>query len=183
MAGSARRSLWIAGAALLVAVLAAAGVLVIGSSRHGGGDWAPAIGGGSSAARGEVIFQTGRDASGSVIPRSGDGGPGGSMMGGGMMGGGMMTGGGCATCHGSDGRGRSTMMFSAPDITYPNLTDPQGMVEPDGTRGPTFSDATLRTAVTQGIDPEGDHLEWPMPQWRLASPQWSDLLAYLKMLN
>ena len=72
-----------------------------------------------------------------------------------MMGGGMM-GGGCATCHGSDGRGRSTMMFTAPDITYVNLTDPQGMLMPDGTRG-TYTDADLRRAITTGTDPDGDH--------------------------
>jgi hypothetical protein len=177
VAGSPRRSLWIAGAALLIAVLAAAGVLAVGNSRHNGVTPGPAAAGGS-ASQGEVIFQTGRDASGAPIPRSSSG------QGGGMMGGGgMMMGGGCATCHGSDGRGRSTMMFTAPNITYGNLTAPQGMLQPDGTRGPTYTDATLRTAVTQGIDPEGSHLEWPMPQWQLSGPQWSDLLAYLKTLR
>ena len=171
MAGSPRRSLWIAGIALVVAVLAVAGVLIVGASRHGD----------SSASRGEVIFQTSRDASGAVIPRSGSATNGGGMMGGGMGGG--MIGGGCATCHGSDGHGRSTPMFSAPDITYPNLTDPRGMLQPDGTRGPTYSVATLRTAVTQSVDPEGSRLEWPMPQWHLSGPQWGDLLAYLKTLD
>ena len=167
MAGSPRRSLWISGVALVVALFAVAGVLVVGASRHGG----------SVASRGAVIFQTGRDASGALIPRSGSATNGGGMMGGGMMGG------GCATCHGSDGRGRSTPMFNAPDITYRNLNAPRGMLQPDGTRGPTYSDATLRTAVTQGIDPEGSQLEWPMPQWHLSGPQWGDLLAYLKTLN
>ena len=113
--------------------------------------------------------------SGAVIPRS-------LPSGGGTMGGGMM-GGDCASCHGSDGRGRSTMMFAAPDITYGNLTDPRGMLEPDGGRGPTFTDATLRTAVVQGLDPEGSRLEWPMPQWQLTDQDWSGLLAYLKTLH
>ena len=35
------------------------------------------------------------------------------------------------------------------------------MLEPDGDRGPMFTDATLRTAVIQGLDPEGDRLEAP----------------------
>ena len=175
MAGSPRRSLWIAGAALLIAVFGGRGVIAVGSSRHGGVRAGPAAAGGS-ASRGEVIFQSGRDASGAPVPRANNG------QGGGMMGGGMMMS-GCASCHGSDGRGRSTMMFTAPDITYGNLTDPRGMVQPDGSRGPTYTDATLRTAVTRGIDPEGNHLEWPMPQWQITSAQWSDLLAYLKTLN
>lgn len=176
MASSPRRSLWIVGIALAVAVLAAAGVLVVGNMRSSGGTLAPAAAGGSSASRGEVIFQTGRDASGAVIPRSG------STIGGGMMDGGM-TGVACTRCHGSDGRGRATMMFTAPDITYGNLTDPKGMLQPDGTRGPAYTDASLRTAVTTGIDPTGAHLEAPMPQWQLTGPQWADLLAYLRTLH
>lgn len=102
------------------------------------------------------------------------------MMGGGA---GMMAGSGCATCHGSDGHGRATMMFTAPDITYANLTDRQGMLMPDGTRGPTYTDATIHRAVTTGIDPEGSHLDWPMPQWQLTSEEWTSLLAYLKTLH
>ena len=100
-----------------------------------------------------------------------------------MMGGGGMMRAGCATCHGADGHGRSTPTFTSPNITYSNLTDPQGMLQADGTRGPTYTDTTLRKAVTQGLDPEGSRLESPMPQWQLTGPAWADLLAYLKTLN
>jgi hypothetical protein len=106
----------------------------------------------------------------------------GGMMGGGMMGGGMMNA-GCASCHGSDGHGLTTQQFTSPNITYANLTDPKGMLAPDGTRGPTYNDVTLRRAVTTGIDPEGSHLAWPMPQWQLTTQEWTGLLAYLKTLN
>lgn len=54
---------------------------------------------------------------------------------------------------------------------------------PDGTRGPTCTDATLRCAVMTGIDPEGSRLAWPMPQWQLTSQEWAGLLAYLKTLH
>jgi cytochrome c1 len=104
------------------------------------------------------------------------------MMGGSGIGGGMMAA-GCAYCHGLDGRGRVTQTFTAPDITYANLTDPAGMLQPDGSRGPTYTDAALRRAVTQGIDPEGGKLAQPMPQWRLTDQEWTDLLAYLKTLH
>jgi cytochrome c1 len=128
---------------------------------------------------GEVVFQYGVGPDGSRIPRSVSQSEGGGMMGGGM---GMFRA-GCATCHGADGRGRSTMMFTAPDIAYANLTDPQGMLMPDGTRDVTYTDATLRRAITTGVGPDGDHLEWPMPQWQLTDQEWEGLLAYLKTLR
>ena len=129
----------------------------------------------SPTARGEAILRSGVDADGKPISRS--------ASGGGMMGGGGMTGGGCANCHGSDGHGRSTQQFTSPNITYSNLTDPKGMLMPDGTRGPTYTDATIRTAVTIGVDPTGAHLEAPMPQWQLTDQEWDGLLAYLKTLH
>ena len=121
----------------------------------------------AEVARGEWIFRTGTDPdTGRPIPYTG-----------GM---GMVM--GCAGCHGLDGRGLRTPMFVSPDITYRNLTDPAGMVEPDGSRGPRYTDELIRRAVTQGVDAEGKPLAWPMPRWRLTDRQWQDLLAYLKTL-
>jgi cytochrome c oxidase subunit II len=168
MARSRRTDLTIAAVALIVAGVALVGALVVTSQRSTNA---------SPVSRGEAIFQSGVDASGNLIPRSSSGG--GMMGGSGMMGGG----GGCANCHGSDGHGRTTATFTSPNITYGNLTDPQGMLMPDGTRGPVYTDASIRTAVTQGIDPQGSRLEAPMPQWQLIGPEWSDLLAYLKTLK
>ncbi len=169
------RDLWIAASALVVAVVAAVIFLVVALSP--GTSTTP-------LAAGKTIYQTGV-LDGQPIPRASSGG--GGMMNGGGMGGSGASGGmmraGCATCHGSDGHGRTTLAFTAPNITYSNLTDPQGMLQPDGTRGPTYTDATLRTAVTQGLDPQGSRLESPMPQWQLTGPQWADLLAYLKTLH
>ena len=72
------------------------------------------------------------------------------------MGGGMM-GAGCATCHGSDGHGRTTPTFTSPNITYGNLTDPAGHADARRYARPAYTDASIKTAVTQGIDPEGGH--------------------------
>ena len=96
---------------------------------------------------------------------------------------GMMMMGGCASCHGSDGHGRRTMMFTTPNITYANLTDAAGMREPDGTRGPTYTDDLIRRAVVQGIDPDAQNLETFMPRWQLSDQDWDDLLLFLKTLN
>jgi len=171
MGRSRRTDLTIAGVALVVAIAAAVGALVVASQRSSSA---------SPVSRGEAIFQSGVDANGNPIPRLGSGG--GMMGSGGMMGGGMM-GDGCAGCHGSDGHGRRTATFTSPNITYGNLTDPQGMLMPDGTRGPAYTDAGIRTAVTRGIDPEGSQLEAPMPEWQLTGGEWSDLLTYLKTLR
>lgn len=93
-----------------------------------------------------------------------------------------MTGDGCAACHGPDGHGTSTMMVTAPNITYGNLTDPAGMLETDGSRGPVYTDALIRRAVVAGVGADGDELERTMPRWKLSEQAWADLLAYLKTL-
>jgi mono/diheme cytochrome c family protein len=170
VARSRRRDLVVVVVALAVAGLAAVGVLVLRSTGSAAG---------SSVSRGEVIFQSGTDANGDLIPRISSGT---SKMGAGTMGAGMM-GAGCVTCHGSDGHGRTTPTFTSPDITYGNLTDPRGMLMPDGTRGPAYTDAGIMKAVTQGLDPAGSRLEAPMPQWQLSISAWGDLLAYLKTLH
>ncbi len=95
---------------------------------------------------------------------------------------GMMTVSGCASCHGADGHGLRTMMFTSPNITYGNLTNPAGMLDPDGSRGPTYTDDLIRRAVTQGIDAAGDALSTVMPHWQLGDEDWADLLLFLKTL-
>lgn len=118
-------------------------------------------------ARGEWIYRTGTDpTTGQPIPTVG-----------GMM---MRT--SCVNCHGVDGHGLRTPMFISPNITYRNLTDSAGMLEPDGTRGPTYTNAALKRAITQGLDPEDKPLDWPMPRWQMTDQELDDLLAYLKTL-
>ncbi len=56
------------------------------------------------------------------------------------------------------------------------------MREPDGTRGPTYTDELIRRAVVQGIDPDGVNLETYMPRWQLTDDDWNDLLLFLKTL-
>jgi hypothetical protein len=118
-------------------------------------------------ARGEWIFRTGADLDGRPIPYEG----------------GMPMRMACASCHGVDGRGLRTMMFISPDVTYRNLTDPAGMIEPDGGRGPRYTDELIRRAVVEGIDAESTPLAWPMPRWLLTDREWQSLLAYLKTLR
>lgn len=152
---------WLIGGLALV-IIGIVGLLLLSS-----GILLGATVGSTPAERGQWIFQTGTDLNGQFIPYSG-----------GM---GMMQA-SCASCHGPDGRGLRTPMFVSPNITYHNLTDPAGFMEPDATRGPTYNDDQIRRAVTQGIDPEGKALDWPMPRWQLSDAEWNDLLAFLKTL-
>ncbi len=123
----------------------------------------------SPVALGQQIFDSGTDASGRAIART----DGTSMMG-------MMGQGGCASCHGTDGHGRSTPTVHAPDITYSNLADPAGMRELDGSRGHVYTDSLIRRAVTQGVGADGNQLSTQMPRWQLSDQEWTGLLTYLQ---
>lgn len=136
---------------------------------------------------GELIYFTGTSRSNTPITFD--------MHGGGMMGGMVMRGGmGCADCHGPEGRGRSVQMmmtsFTAPDIRYTTLTSEEmahGPEEGDGHDGekehPPYTDETIKRAITQGIDPAGEPLAWPMPRWSMSDEDLDDLITYLKMLE
>ena len=121
---------------------------------------------GSAVERGAWIFNTGTDPNGQPIPFSG----------------GMMMEASCAGCHGTNGHGLHTPMFTSPNITYRNLTDSAGMIEPDGRHGMTYTDELILRAVTQGIDAEGKPLDSFMPHWQLTNAEWNALLAYLKAM-
>lgn len=124
---------------------------------------------------GEAIYTAGIGPSGEEISRS-------ATTVGGMMGGGMMGTAGCASCHGPQGQGEQMPMFTAPNITYSNLTKSGGMIEMDGSRGPTYTDALIKRAVESGVGADGDTLDSTMPRWQLTDQQFSALLAYLKTL-
>jgi mono/diheme cytochrome c family protein len=114
---------------------------------------------------GEAIFAHGTGTSGMPVPRSGG------------------IAGGCSTCHGSDGRGLHTAFASGPDIAYANLTDPRGLQLPNGKRGPSYTDRTLRRAIVSGMTPSGQVLSPAMPRWRLNGQEWIGLLDFLKTLG
>lgn len=91
----------------------------------------------------------------------------------------------CADCHGSDGRGGVVRMmmssFEAPDIRYNTLTEG----EHDDAHGdhPPYTDEDIKRAVTQGVDPSGEPLEWMMPRWNMTDSQLEDLIAFLRTLE
>jgi mono/diheme cytochrome c family protein len=96
-----------------------------------------------------------------------------------------MEGVGCAMCHGPDGRGGMMHGIPAPDITFANLTNPQGHEhEFGGRRHPPFNRETIKAAVVAGIDPAGNTLHEEMPRWTgLTAADLEDLIDYLQALS
>lgn len=133
----------------------------------------------SYRSNGERIYHTGSDAQGPIprrVPNAG--------AGYGMMGYGMMADVGCVTCHGADGRGgRISMMtwvIQVPDIRYSTLSEDH---TEDGERVAGWTDGEIAAAIRDGVEPNGDELEPPMPRWRMSDQDVADVIAYLKELK
>lgn len=128
---------------------------------------------------GERIYFTGTSSSGDQIRSQMPGMH--RMPGGGMA---------CADCHGPNGRGGTFRMmmgsYHAPDIRYKILTaerhEHEGGVE-DHEEHPPYTDETIKRAITDGVDPAGEPLAFPMPRWQISDSDLNDLLDYLKTLE
>ncbi len=185
-----RRWLWILGGAL---ILGGVGGLGWGSSVQGspwqiaqrmgpgmGRGMGPGMMGGgpmgrqgpqSFASNGERIYYTGVSERAGPIPRAG-----GPMWI-------RMMGGGCGACHGPDGRGGVPVMMGTAipaDIRYEALT--KGEYE-HGKKETAYTDSLIKRAITEGLDPDAEPLDWTMPRWQMSDADFTDLLVYLKTLQ
>ena len=80
----------------------------------------------------------------------------------------------CASCHGTDGRGREHSMgmmqvMDAADIRWSAL---EGEFDPK----------KFRLAVVEGKDPDGTQLNTDMPRWNIGNDDLADLINFLKTL-
>lgn len=86
----------------------------------------------------------------------------------------------CVNCHGADGHGGNVhiMMtsFEAPNITWAVLTGQHEDHAP-------YTEATVKDAITKGLEPNGKELEIYMPRWQMANEDLDDLLSFLKTLK
>lgn len=102
----------------------------------------------------------------------------------GMMGGMMRGKLACVSCHGVDGQGgRVRLMmytFTAPDIRYEALTSKEHV---EGEAHEPFTDEAIKRAITEGVEPDGEPLDWPMPRWTMSATDLDDLLEFLKTWN
>jgi mono/diheme cytochrome c family protein len=84
----------------------------------------------------------------------------------------------CSSCHGVGGVGSKFSMdnntIEVPAITFADLSDMYG----------DQFDSMAKTAITEGLDEEGQPLNKMMPRWTIFSDQeLTDLTAYLKTLQ
>jgi hypothetical protein len=47
----------------------------------------------------------------------------------------------------------------------------------------SYTDDLIKRSITQGLDPAGEPLDFPMPHWRMSASDLEDLLSYLKSLE
>ena len=122
---------------------------------------------GSTASAGESIYLAGVGSDGQSISHTAPRVSQGALM---------MGGGGCGSCHGRDGRGGTIRMMMGAEIKAPDIT--YGALIKAG-----FTDATIRKAITDGLDESGKPLKDAMPRWRMNAGDQDAIIAYLKQLG
>lgn len=86
----------------------------------------------------------------------------------------------CASCHGTDARGREEAGVRPSNLRWDVLTRPYKA--PGERTHPPYTPAAIKRAVTMGLDPAGHKLQTAMPRYRMSITQIDDLIAYLKKL-
>jgi mono/diheme cytochrome c family protein len=98
----------------------------------------------------------------------------------------------CASCHGPDGRGNRYLAMGrvvTPDIRFATLsatdtdTDTGHIEEEDDEHGHIpYDEVSIKQAITQGIEPDGEPLNTFMPRWSISDRDLDDLIEFLKTL-
>lgn len=57
------------------------------------------------------------------------------------------------------------------------------MEHEQGGEHPPYTDETMKHAITQGVDPSGNPLDYPMPRWTMTEADLEELRASPKTLN
>src|SRR5712691_4746274 len=70
----------------------------------------------------------------------------------------------CASCHGTDARGRDEAGVRPSNLRWDVLTRPY--TAPGQRTHPPYTPAAIKRAVTMGIDPAGHKLQTAMPRYR-----------------
>ena len=89
----------------------------------------------------------------------------------------------CASCHGSDGRGRREGGAVAVDIRHDTITKPYARITESGRSRSPYSDTLLKRAIVEGLDSDGHVLDFTMPRWQMSDRDLADLIAYLDRLG
>lgn len=167
------RNIWLFAAAVTLIIFAVVGFMLLSGSRRPDTDRASVQPSYSSI--GEGIYYAGIGVDGRNIPYT----EGPHWMA-------TMGERGCVSCHGIDGKGGFPLMMTslvAPDITYESLTSEEhyhgGQRE---IHEGEYTDADIRRAIVEGLEPSGEKLSPIMPRWKMTEEELSELLAYLRKL-
>ena len=97
----------------------------------------------------------------------------------------------CASCHGPDGRGNRYLAMGlvvTPDIRFDTLTaadtdHAEEAEEDEDEHGHVpYDEESLKRAITQGVEPDGEPLNSFMPRWSISDRDLNDLVVFLKTL-
>jgi len=97
-----------------------------------------------------------------------------------------MRGGGCVVCHGVRGQGGVPIMMGGAvpsDIRYEALAKEEHQEGEGARKHAPYTDALIKRAISEGLDPAGNSLDWTMPRWRMMPEDLEDLVAFLKTLR
>ena len=155
--------------------------MVVAACGNGNG-FGTAWGDGAFGSNGERVYFTGTSERGTEIDYSGGPNPGGMMMGGRLS---------CASCHGTDARGGVHTMhmrvMDAPNIRWRALGQHNGAPHEDEDETDEAHDdegvydfEMFRTAVTEGLHPDGEPMSDDMPRWEMSEADLRDLVEYLQ---
>ncbi|NIE74678.1 ABC transporter substrate-binding protein [Pantoea sp. Ap-967] len=89
----------------------------------------------------------------------------------------------CASCHGTDGRGRPEGSVRPPSLDWQRLAQGPGPRQANSRSYPAYDERTLARAIAQGVDPAGNRLDPAMPRFELTLADQRNLTAYLKRLG
>lgn len=97
----------------------------------------------------------------------------------------------CASCHGPDGAGGiylamgtiKTPSIQSAELTAAEDVDDEHAGDDEEAHGhEPYTTDTLIRAIAEGLDPAGEELAWPMPRWKMAEQDMTDLVEYVESL-
>jgi len=95
-------------------------------------------------------------------------------------------GGSCVNCHGPDGRGGFPVMMGTEvpsDIRFSSLMTGEHDQGGEGAGGHRYTEEDIRRAITDGVEPDGEHLDPTMPRYDMGDEDLNDLIGFLKILD
>ena len=75
-------------------------------------------------------------------------------------------------------------VVEVPDIRYETLTSEEHGDHGEEEEGhEPYTDETIKQAITEGVEPGGETLDWPMPRWSMTDADLNDLIDFLRTLD